>query len=965
MIRTAFILLLFASTIYAQTFSIKGDVKDPVKKEGLNRANVLIISAKDSTRNGALADKKGHFEIENVKSGKYFLTISYIGYKDFEQTIFVKGKELNLGNIELEQGEILKKEITVEAQMPTTNQNADTVQYNAQAFKVNKDATAEDLIQKMPGVTTEGGTVKAQGENIKQVLVDGKTFFGEDPTAALKNLPAEVIDKVQIYDKQSDQAAFTGFDDGNAAKTMNIVTKSFMRKGQFGNISAGYGDNGKYSVGGIMNFFEGDRRITLIGLSNNINKQNFSPDDILGAMGGGGNNRMMAMGRSIMSSPQGRSMMGGGGGDMGNFLVSQQDGISTVHSIGFNYSDTWSPSFNISGSYFFNYSDNDALQTKDRNYISAMGTPSSNYLQDYTSQTKNINHRANFKLEYNLDSNNRFVLRPRLTTQLNDGASLTFGRTFRDTNFLNSASTNKDSYLTGYNFGTGLTYMHRFNSDGRSATIDYNYSKNKNDGDYYSDSKTAVLIQELMLDTTLQPTTSDKVTENSNVNLTYNEPLSKYHQLQANYYFGVNNSSSDVKTYDDLALGRPRLDSLSNVFENKVIVNRPGINYRYQSDSLKFSLGFNYEWNNQKADRTFPEEFSLTKKYESFLPNAMLQYNISKQKNLRFNYRASTDLPSIDKLQDVVDNTDPTQLSVGNSDLKQSYKHSLGVRYSAVEPGFSRTFFAMANVSFAKDYIANSVFTAPNDTVVNNISLLRNTRLTRPTNLDGYVSLSSFITYGMPLEFIQTNLNSHAFFNYSKTPGLINGEKNYSTSKSASLGLTFASNISQSVDFTIMSSTTYTNTKNSLTQASNTEYYSQSSRANFNFNFWDLFTSQVGMSHQYYWKISDAYNPKTVSLNFSIGKKFLANNQGEIKLSVVDALNASKSVQRNTNEQYIEDVTSNVIKRYLMLSFTYTLRNFGGLSPDKIMRPPHRDGDGPGGGPGGPPPGGPGGGFSE
>lgn len=232
----------------------------------------------------------------------------------------------------------------MESTVPIAQQKGDTTEFNANAVKVLRDATSEDLVSKLPGVTTENGAIKAQGENVTQVLVDGKPFFGNDPTAALRNLPAEVIDKVQIFDQQSDQAQFTGFQDGNTTKTINIVTKKGMNNGQFGKVYSGYGYQDKYQLGGNINVFDGDRRISFIGMSNNINVQNFSVDDILGVMGvPGGNfrNAMMMMGGRMMGGGGGGRGGGGGGGGSMDFLVRPQGGIATTHALGINYSDKW------------------------------------------------------------------------------------------------------------------------------------------------------------------------------------------------------------------------------------------------------------------------------------------------------------------------------------------------------------------------------------------------------------------------------------------------------------------------------------------------------------------------------------------------------------------------------------------------------------------------------------------------
>ncbi|MBL7726496.1 MAG: carboxypeptidase regulatory-like domain-containing protein, partial [Dinghuibacter sp.] len=359
---TATILLLGFSAIFAQKGIIAGIVTGPDGKTTLNGATVRLVNVNDSLkRKLGQSDEKGFFTFTGLTRSTYNLTITYIGH--LPKVIYgikVSDSLVNLGKIAMNKKPTEGETVTVVAQVPVT-QKGDTIQYSAAQFKTNPDATVEDLVKKLPGITIENGVVKAQGEEVRKVTIDGRDFFGDDATAALRNLPAEIVDKIQVFDRLSDQAQFTGFDDGNSQKAINVVTKAGMRNGQYGRLFAGYGTDNRYAAGGNMSFFKGSRRVSLIGQANNTNQQNFSAQDILGVTSSGGGGGRGGMGGGAQGGG-GRGGMGGGGGFTGgrggmggggnNFFVGQQQGINTTNSFGINYSDAWSKKLNVTGSYF-------------------------------------------------------------------------------------------------------------------------------------------------------------------------------------------------------------------------------------------------------------------------------------------------------------------------------------------------------------------------------------------------------------------------------------------------------------------------------------------------------------------------------------------------------------------------------------------------------------------------------------
>ncbi|MEO6723491.1 MAG: carboxypeptidase regulatory-like domain-containing protein [Ferruginibacter sp.] len=352
MIRSTIIILVFLManmTMKAQNSSIRGVVKDEVEKTPVVGATVTLFLQNDSTRQpvkSAVTDKSGVFEISGLNANSYSVEISSIGFEKITEDVVLDDSPKDLGTINFsKQGKQLA-DVTVISKAPAVIQKGDTSQFSASQFKVNPDATTEDLIKKMPGITVDrDGTVTAQGEQVKKVTIDGRDFFGDDASAALKNLPSEVVDKIQVFDRLSDQAQLTGFDDGNSQKTINVVTKTGVKNGQFGRMYAGYGTDDRYAAGGNISFFKGNRRLSFVGNFNNINQQNFGSQDLLGLTSGGGGRGGPGGG--------GRGGGGRGGGGTDNFLVGQSSGISKTNAFGVNYSDQWGKKINVTGSYFF------------------------------------------------------------------------------------------------------------------------------------------------------------------------------------------------------------------------------------------------------------------------------------------------------------------------------------------------------------------------------------------------------------------------------------------------------------------------------------------------------------------------------------------------------------------------------------------------------------------------------------
>lgn len=957
--------ILIAHIAQGQTYTITGRIVDESDTSGLVGVNLFVSPTTDTAqKTGTATDENGSFTLENLAPGSYTIKATYIGFQPYERQVSVVDQNVNLGDFSLNVSATTLKNVVVTGQQISAQQKGDTSQFNANAFKVNPDANAEDLVTKMPGISNDGNTLKVNGEDVKQILVDGKPFFGDDPAAAMKNLPAEVIDRIQVFDRLSDQSQFSGFDDGNTSKTINIVTKPGRNNGQFGKIYGGVGldaagnntnllngtgngsgtgnianSNTRYNAGGNVNFFKGNRRVSIIGLSNNINQQNFNSEDLLGVVGassgqgrGGGGPR--GGGRSGGGGrPQGG---GGGGSDAGNFLVGQQAGITQTHALGLNYSDNWGKKVEVTGSYFFNNTTNNNNTVLRREYFN-QENGNLIYNENSLTTTTNQNHRFNLRLEYTIDSFNSLILTPRASLQNNDFKRDLTGIGMLGNNSIDSRTLNTNtSNNIGYNLSNDLLYRHRFGKKGRSLSVNLGARANGRNGDgtlyslneYYL-SDTTLLDQQYDLQ-------SDGYTLSSNI--TYTEPITEKSQLMATYTPSYTSNSSNKETYDkdptdnQYDILNP---TLSNTFDNTYTTHRGGLSYRYNDKKLNTSIGLNGQYALLEGERTYPRPYDINRSFQNLLPQAMLNYKFTNTKNLRLMYRTNTNPPSITQLQDVVDNTNPLILKTGNPNLQQDYSHTLTARYGATNTNSGHNFFAFVFGNVVNNYIANATFiptgdtSIPNGGVGNDVIVNRGSQLNMPVNLDGYYTVRSFLTYGFPVKAIKSNLNFNAGVTYSHAPSQINDRINYSNNRGINGGFTLGSNISENVDFTLNYNGNYTTVSNTLQTSANNSYYSQNTRFKFNWIFLKNFVFNTDVTHTMYTGLTQDFNQSFLLWNASLGYKFLKNRALDVRLTAFDILNQNRAISREITDIYLEDTYTNVLQRYLMLNVTYTLRSFG------------------------------------
>lgn len=916
-------LQLFALLGLAQSH-VSGLIQEEGDHIALIGAHVTLQQPSTNLNRATISDSTGRFLFEQVPAGEYQLTITYVGYQDFHTSFTVSDVDLNLGLLSLKEGVELS-EIEVVEQVLPVQQRGDTTVLKAEAYKTLPDASAEALIEKMPTVVVDNGKVQAQGEDVKQVLVDGKPFFGNDPTAALRNLPAEIIDKIEIFDRQSEQSQFTGFEDGETSKTINIITKKDMRNGQFGKLYAGYGYEDRYEAGGNVNFFNGDQRISLIAMSNNINQQNFSSEDLLGVVGESGNRRR---GRG----PGGGGNRGGGGGSASDFLVGQQAGISQTHAAGINFSDQWGKQVEVHASYFFNRSDNTSEQLVNQPFFSTEGNEE-RYIEEGLTQSTNVNHRFSAELDYTINERNSLDWQPRLSLQTNNGLESVLGQTNLANTSLSQSDNRFSADLSTLNFSNDLTWKHNFEKRRRTFSIRLTsgLAPKMGSNSLFSENR---FQDSISLTTFLdQQSTLDLNSWNASANLNYTEPMGKKGMLMLSYRSSFQQEESAKETFDfNEATAEYDLfnQELSNIFSNDYWTQSVGAGYTFRSGDWRLMARANVQYASLLNEQEAPFANSYENTFLNVLPMVMLRYSKSRTENLRLFYRSNTQLPAISQLQNVLDNSNPLQWKLGNPELAQSFGHSLFARYTKTNTEKSTIFFALLGGTYTNDYVASSTYLAGSDhPIFAEYAVQPGAQLSLPVNLDGQWSTRALLTYGFPVAPIKSNLNIDLSGNFSRTPGLVNEVLNNANSTNTGLGLTLSSNISERIDFTLSSRSSYNTVRNNLQTSTSTHFFNQNSRLKLDWIIAKGFVFRTQLTHQFFDGFGDAFTQNYLLWNMSIGKKLLKNDRAEISLSVFDLLNQNTDLERNVTETFIQDVQTNVLQRYVLLSFRYDVRNFG------------------------------------
>ena len=912
-ILSFFLLSLISLTAFSQSnYEVSGTVRD---SSGLSviAATVKLRSAKDSLFTRTNAD--GAFSFKGVKSGQFTLSITSLGFQSaLRKYMYNEGEgNLALGVINLKNSSKQLNEVVISG-TPTVTVKEDTLEFRAADYKLKDDAQVEDLLRKLPGVEVDkDGNVKAQGKAVTRVRVNGKDFFGGDVKTATQQLPANLIDKVQLIDDYGDQANFTGVKEGDPEKILNIQIRPDKNNGYFTQGRIGQGNEGRYQGNISANMFNKTQQISVQGNLNNTNTSLFNFN------GGGGGARVQLGG----GGGGARVQIGGGGGNAGG------DGLTRVASVGLNYRDEWSKKLTSYGNYSYANRNNEVLRTTQQQNINTSGFLLNN--QNSTSNTSSINHRFNWNLEYKIDSVNYLKVTPYFNLGQNNGTSAnTFAFLQDGTSLISSGNNGGISSSETPNFGADALFNHRFGKRGRTASVTLSLSKNNTTQENDAINQTTPVGVPIAV-------YQRQVVSNNNTNTTtrsgisYIEPLSRTESLEFNWNFSLADYQNGRTTLGTNTPGGVLaiVASQSNDYTYSFMTNRLGMNYRVTQKKYNYSLGLGVQ-PSLLSGTSVSNQTSYRRTALNIIPVLRYSYNFSKTKEFNASYNGRNNEPSFNQLQPVTDVSNPQFPVVGNPNLKAEFSHNINIRYNNFN-------FEKGDVWFTNF----SVNLTENKIVSNSVFLPGNKIETRYLNTNGFYSVNGFYTWSKPFAERKYTLSINGFANYSNNINFVDDQKNNGKNLIISQGASFQLNPAQWIE--LNPGVNYTANKNtySISAQQNTKV----STWNFTFNgkayirkTWILgadFTKALNKGYT----SGFAVNP--FIMNTYLEKQFLKNNAASLRFQIFDVYNENTSISRSVTANSINDTRSNRLARYAMLTFSLKLQKFNGQQmPNTGMQMP-------------------------
>jgi hypothetical protein len=902
---------------------VSGIVLDSASKKPLRTASVSLLTQRDSAYvTTSVTDGDGKFRLKNVSTGSYRLLVTFIGYRNKSAHFEVAGNEpVRLDTIWMnEQGTDLQ-EVVIKQEAPPVTIKGDTVQFNAGSFKTEPNAQLEELLKKLPGVeVSRDGEIKSNGQAVRRVFVDGKPFFGDDPKMATRNLPADIVDKVQVYDQSSDQSQFSGIDDGNRERTINITIKKDKGKGYFGQNAVGAGRNtetnamryqGKLSLNRFNNRNGGPgRQISLVGQANNLNQQNFSLGD--GGLPGGGMGGPMFIGQP---------------GSFGNEAGQTPANITEVRAGGFNYRAEgekvrYGKRAEISASYFANQAITTTNQNSRREYI----LPGQSFFTDQSSYNRNqaFNQRFNGRFEFQLDSLTSLRLTPNISWQ-----NVRYNSELHNSSYakngipLNEGETHYRSTGHGINGYNNLILMRKFAKFGRTLSANLNTVLSNGQNTGYNQSRN-VFYDSLGLEKTIdnidQQNRQNTFSAQNNLNVSFTEPLSFRQKLEVRYAW-LNNQNRQSrfvfdKNEETNSFNIP--DSmLTNRFAGTFRGHKAGATLQTQRLRFSYTLGLDVQASRQVSDNLSLDS-RIDKQYLHWMPNALFSYTFSGNRRVRLQYRTRIAPAGVAQLQPVIDNTNPLDIKSGNPELRPEYYNTLTLNYNSSESSGERSFFLFANLNQSNSRINNATTISDNGA-----------RFSKPINTPGYWALNSFVSWSRHISTLKASLTLNTQANVSASQSIVNDRENQAKTTLLGQGIRIQSAFNGKVDYGLGARLSYQQASYALLPAQNTRYWSQYVSADLHWQLPFQFVFNSDLTYTGNTGRTAGFNQKFTLWNAALSRQFLKGKQGEIRLQIFDILNQNRSLARTTTETYIEDVQSVVLKRYFLVSFVYNLRKFG------------------------------------
>jgi hypothetical protein len=819
------------------------------------------------------------------------LVITNRSYEEFTRSVIlpVDTKELRLDTILLVKSFNELKAVTVTALRPPVTVKPDTLEFNVSSFKTMPNAMMEDLLKQLPGVDVDkDGNVTINGKKVSKIMVDGREFFGGDPKIALKNLPKDIIDKLQVVDNKTRESRFNKTTDGNEDLAINLTLRKEAQKGWFGRISAGYGTNERYEGAAMVNFFNGAKQFSLLGNASNTNRGNVSGGDF-----------------NISTS---RSTLDGGGG-----------GLTRAASGGLNFSDNIGQQIKVNGSYFYNNSHTDNISKIQR--LNILADTSFWYYSDNNSVNDYSNHRLTLNASYTIDTLTELHINSNLGTTQSDVINLKQAKsTTLDDRVIN---TSENSYTTdgsGKNISTEFFFSRRFRKQGRGFTIglNYNYSDQRSLNDNIGQNEFYKNGSPDSLDLINQRSNSTSNGKVVSFTASYSEPITRYLNAIVRYNYTRNlNYSDKITNQFNAATGKYDLEdtAFTNAFRNINETHTPDVSLSFNRNKYRAALGSGVQFLKQD-NLTITNGNLLHQYYINVTPSANLGYNFSKTGSVSVFYNGRNQQPSIQQLQPVPDNSNPLYVNLGNPDLRPSFFHNINIQVRESK-GNSYWFTGLTYNTTQNQIIYQSWF----DDVGKQYS--------QPVNVNGNFGMSGNLQYSHTWKrrdvMLRMNLGSNGYFNRNNTfTNQISVTSNaYSLSQSIGLNFTYKQSLSIMPSFNVrFNKTQYSQ---SLQDAAfNTKTFSISA-------FWNQpkwLILENNLQYSYNSQIAPGFNKSVTMWSAAINCLLFKKQQGILRLAVYDILRQNVGVSRSITQTYIEDRQTQVLQQYFLLSFIYNLRKF-------------------------------------
>lgn len=895
----------------AQKISISGRLLDE-NKTGLPSATVMLLQPSDSSLLAfTTTNTEGKFEFKNQQNKSYLFRVTYVGYQTLYRSVSPSdgNTSIELGDIALQVKSTQLSEVVVKAERAPVIIKKDTIEFDAPSFKTQENANVEDLLKKLPGVEVDSdGDIRAQGENVQRVMVDGKEFFGRDPKLATKNLPAKAIDKVQIYDKQSDQATFTGIDDGQREKTINLKLKEEFKNSMFGSATAGYGTDERY-VGKLSLFrFKKTEQLSILSMSNNTNEQGFGIDDYLNFSGQSG--QMLGGGGGLRLSFNAGGNQGGPALNFGG----RQNGIFQNLGAGINYNKDFSPKSKLTSNYFYNWINHTTDQTLNRENFFNSGLPSNTFKQNAFTDNNNYNHRVVANLDQQIDSVNSIKWNNTLTR--NETESLSKSSSFTrngEGETLNEGTTQAKANQLSDTYNTEALLRHKFAKKGRTISTNLSFGVSQAEYTGRLDASNTFLLPQNNTILTNQRSLQETETMSYGATLSYTEPLGNRRYLEAGYVYNRNQSEVNREVYDLINEEENFNEALSTMFESDYLVNRPLMNVKINRDKYSLTVGTGYQFTQLKGD-FISEGGKINRTFQNWVPSLRFNYKFTNTKNINIDYDADVQEPNISQLQPVVDNSDPLNISEGNPNLVPATAHNIRANFITFSPVSFVNFFLLGSAT----YTENAITTAQTFNA-------EGVRVTKPVNVKGNTRINANFAVGFPVNKIKSRFNISA--NISEQFGLNVINNNETDIRTNSIGGTVRYNFAykEFINLDLSATTSRNQSKYEFNEQANQLFFNNNYEARATFNLAKVYMLSANYELLDYRASGNDFAQQVNLLNVAFSRFVLKNKAGEIKVGVNNILNNDFGASQNASFNFVERTTYNNLGRFWMFSFTYNL----------------------------------------